>query len=95
MRRVLISTMHQQWAGGATAATAHHVPPFGSGIAIMRIPRFGKGYKFAVVQGISTAACNGGRPEVQAGSGGVHNDALRHVKLRGTRLHGGNGPDHD
>lgn len=54
-QRVLISTMHQQWAGGAAAATAGHVPPFGSGIAIMRIPRFGKGYRFAVVQGIATA----------------------------------------
>jgi sortase A len=50
-QHVLLGTLHKQWA--------HHVivkdPPFGSGIAILRIPRFGKGYQFVIVQGTSTA----------------------------------------
>jgi sortase A len=47
----LLRTLHQQWAQGKTVK----VPPVGSALAILRIPRLGKSYEFAVVQGTSTA----------------------------------------
>jgi sortase A len=47
----LLATLQQQWAHGTTIKN----PPFGSGIAILRIPRFGRKYSFVVVQGTSTA----------------------------------------
>jgi sortase A len=47
----LLATIHQQWSRGQTIKD----PPLGSGIAILRIPRFGKNYAFVVVQGTSTA----------------------------------------
>lgn len=50
-QQVLFKTLHQQWAQGKTVK----FPPLGSGIAILRIPRLGKNYKFVVVQGTSTA----------------------------------------
>jgi sortase A len=48
----LAKTLQQQWAHGRTTTKN---PPSGSGIAILRIPRFGRGYSFVVVQGTSTA----------------------------------------
>jgi sortase A len=52
----LLNALHQQWDRPA-AASAQQLkgPPVGSGIAILRIPRFGRGYLFVVVQGTSTA----------------------------------------
>jgi sortase A len=47
----LLNTLHQQWSNGETIKD----PPLGSGIAILRIPRFGRNYVFVVVQGTSTA----------------------------------------
>jgi sortase A len=47
----LLAALRQQWSQGQTIKD----PPLGSGIAILRIPRFGKNYAFVVVQGISTA----------------------------------------
>jgi sortase A len=47
----LINTIHHQWDQGITI----HDPPLGSGIAILRIPRFGRKYVFVIVQGTSTA----------------------------------------
>jgi sortase A len=47
----LLRTLGQQWAQGKTVK----VPPVGSALAILRIPRLGKSYEFAVVQGTSTA----------------------------------------
>jgi sortase A len=47
----LLNQLKVQWAQGKTLAD----PPLGSGIAILRIPRFGKNYHFVIVQGISTA----------------------------------------
>jgi sortase A len=47
----LLNTLHRQWTHGVTIAD----PPLGSGIAILRIPRFGRHYAFVVVQGTSTA----------------------------------------
>jgi sortase A len=46
----LLNTLQQQWQDGVTVAT----PPFGTGIAILRIPRFGLNYHFVIVQGTST-----------------------------------------
>jgi sortase A len=63
-QHVLIASLHQQWAQiqapkgkAAKAAIKAEIkdPPLGSGIAILRIPRLGKNYAFAVVQGTSTA----------------------------------------
>ena len=47
----LLNALHTEWTRGITISN----PPFGSGIAILRIPRFGSGYHFVVVQGTSTA----------------------------------------
>jgi sortase A len=47
----LLGTLERQWAHGTTIKN----PPLGSALAILRIPRLGKSYKFAVVQGTSTA----------------------------------------
>lgn len=47
----LLRTLRQQWAQGKTIKD----PPVGSALAILRIPRLGKKYLFAVVQGTSTA----------------------------------------
>ncbi|HEX3708036.1 MAG TPA: class E sortase [Mycobacteriales bacterium] len=47
----LITTLRHEWAHGVTIAD----PPLGSGIAILRIPRFGPKYAFVIVQGTSTA----------------------------------------
>jgi len=47
----LLNTLRQEWAHGKTIKN----PPLGSGIAILRIPRFGRKYAFVVVQGTSTA----------------------------------------
>jgi sortase A len=47
----LITTLQQQWHDGVTVKN----PPLGSGIAILRIPRFGSKYVFVIVQGVSTA----------------------------------------
>ncbi|HVU61326.1 MAG TPA: class E sortase [Mycobacteriales bacterium] len=47
----LHTTLQQQWQHGITLAN----PPLGSGIAILRIPRFGPKYDFVIVQGTSTA----------------------------------------
>jgi sortase A len=47
----LLHNLRQQWSHGVTLAD----PPLGSGIAILRIPRFGPKYAFVIVQGVSTA----------------------------------------
>ncbi|HWC35626.1 MAG TPA: class E sortase [Mycobacteriales bacterium] len=47
----LLNTLHKEWAHGITLKD----PPLGSAIAILRIPRLGPKYLFAVVQGTSTA----------------------------------------
>ncbi|HVV77563.1 MAG TPA: class E sortase [Mycobacteriales bacterium] len=47
----LLNTLHQQWAHGVTIED----PPLGSAIAILRIPRLGPKYLFAIVEGTSTA----------------------------------------
>jgi sortase A len=52
----LIAGLEQQWSRPPrTTGKAPVVPPFGSGLAILFIPRLGAHYKFAVVQGTSTA----------------------------------------
>jgi sortase A len=48
----LINQLHREWAAPLTKPV---VPPYGSGLAILFIPRLGAHYKFAVVQGTSTA----------------------------------------
>jgi len=47
----LLTQLRTQWANGQVLAD----PPLGSGIAILRIPRFGVKYLFVIVQGVSTA----------------------------------------
>ena len=47
----LITTLHKEWSHGITIKD----PPLGSAIALLRIPRFGPKYLFAIVQGTSTA----------------------------------------
>lgn len=47
---VLRTQLHRQWAQHISIKD----PPLGSGIAILRIPRFGKNYLFVIVQGTST-----------------------------------------
>jgi sortase A len=47
----LLTTLRNEWSHGQKIAN----PPLGSGIAILRIPRFGPKYMFVVVQGTSTA----------------------------------------
>jgi sortase A len=47
----LITSLHQEWAHGVTIKD----PPLGSAIALLRIPRFGPKYLFAIVEGTSTA----------------------------------------
>lgn len=46
----LITTLQQQWKHGISIAN----PPFGTGIAVLRIPRFGLKYDFVIVQGVTT-----------------------------------------
>jgi sortase A len=47
----LLNTLHQEWTQGVV----HKYPPIGSAIAILRIPRLGENYQFAIVEGTSTA----------------------------------------
>jgi sortase A len=47
----LLGTLERQWAHGTTIKD----PPVGTALAVLRIPRLGRSYKFAVVQGTSTA----------------------------------------
>ncbi len=47
----LLTQLRQEWAAGKFLAD----PPLGSGIALLRIPRFGTHYLFVIVQGTSTA----------------------------------------
>lgn len=47
----LLTTLRNEWSSGQKVAD----PALGSGIAILRIPRFGPQYRFVVVQGTSTA----------------------------------------
>jgi sortase A len=47
----LLNSLRHEWARGENLSD----PPLGSGIAILRIPRFGTNYSFVVVQGTSTA----------------------------------------
>jgi sortase A len=49
----LIAGLQQLWA--RPAEHVRQVPPFGSGFAILYIPKLGAHYKFAIVQGTSTA----------------------------------------
>jgi sortase A len=49
----LVAGLQQQWARPAGAVPT--IPPFGSGLAILYVPRLGRHYKFAIVQGTSTA----------------------------------------
>ena len=51
----LLRNLERQWSQPAAAGTPLDNPPLGSGIAILRIPRLGKSYKFVIVQGTSTA----------------------------------------
>jgi sortase A len=50
--------LEQQWArhggGGINSVDIAHVP-LGSGLAILRIPRFGRGYHMVIVQGVEFA----------------------------------------
>jgi sortase A len=50
-QRSLFNQLRNQWSHGISLAN----PPLGSGIAILRIPRFGPKYAFVIVQGTSTA----------------------------------------
>ncbi|MGN6472115.1 MAG: class E sortase [Mycobacteriales bacterium] len=47
----LLRTLHNEWAHGLAIKD----PPLGTALAILRIPRFGPHYLFAIVQGTSTA----------------------------------------
>jgi len=47
----LVAALRQEWARGVTVKD----PPVGSALAILRIPRLGRTFMFAVVQGTSTA----------------------------------------
>lgn len=47
----LLKTLRHEWATGITIKD----PPLGTAIAILRIPRLGRNYLFAIVQGTSTA----------------------------------------
>jgi sortase A len=47
----LITALHKEWAHGQVIKD----PPIGSAIALLRIPRFGPKYLYAIVQGTSTA----------------------------------------
>jgi sortase A len=49
----LLAALQQQWA--RPVESAPRVPPFGSGLAVLYIPRLGRHYKFAIVEGTSTA----------------------------------------
>jgi sortase A len=50
-QHVLLGNLRREWARGQSVKD----PPVGSALAILRIPRLGKHYEFAVVQGTSTA----------------------------------------
>jgi sortase A len=47
----LITSLQEQWQHGISISN----PPLGTGIAILRIPRFGAKYDFVIVEGTSTA----------------------------------------
>jgi sortase A len=47
----LVTTLQEQWKQGISISN----PPLGTGIAILRIPRFGLKYSFVIVEGTSTA----------------------------------------
>jgi sortase A len=47
----LIESLHKEWSHGVLVKD----PPLGSAIALLRIPRFGPKYLFAIVEGTSTA----------------------------------------
>jgi sortase A len=49
----LIAGLQQLWKRPAEGQPT--IPPFGSGLAILYVPRLGAHYKFAIVQGTSTA----------------------------------------
>jgi sortase A len=48
-----IATLQREWA--RPVEHAPKIPPFGSGLAILFIPRLGRHYKYAIIQGTSTA----------------------------------------
>lgn len=50
-QHVLLKTLHTEWANGQLSKN----PPLGTGIAVLRVPRFGHNWAFVVVQGTSTA----------------------------------------
>jgi sortase A len=50
-QHVLLGTLRREWARGQTVKD----PPVGSALAILRIPRLGRHYEFAIVQGTSTS----------------------------------------
>jgi sortase A len=49
----LLAQLARQWARPVEQPAA--VPPYGSGLAILYIPRLGRHYKYAIIQGTSTA----------------------------------------
>ncbi|HTW19679.1 MAG TPA: class E sortase [Mycobacteriales bacterium] len=51
----LVHTLERQWAHGENPAAVAAHPQLGTAIAILRIPRLGRNYRFAIVQGTSTA----------------------------------------
>jgi sortase A len=50
-QHVLLKQLEQEWHGGKSPKR----PALGTGIAILRIPRLGRHYRFVIVQGTSTA----------------------------------------
>jgi sortase A len=61
----LITTLQEQWKHGISISN----PPLGTGIAILRIPRFGAKYDFVIVEGTSTA-------DLEKGPGHYANTAM-------------------
>jgi sortase A len=56
----LAKKLDEEWSkpsatGSKTATSTDEKIKFGDGIALMRVPRFGKGYKFVVVEGTGVA----------------------------------------
>lgn len=49
----VIAQLQREWARPAERQLT--VPPYGSGLAILYIPRLGRHYRFAIIQGTSTA----------------------------------------
>jgi sortase A len=54
-QHVLIQSLRRQWAHSEGKPTRAAPPRLGAALAIMRIPRLGRNYRFAIVQGTSTA----------------------------------------